>query len=73
MAKSVLTFLILQISSCEGAQEAIVALPCQVPNVVPAALGAAGDHGGVRAGRVRVLRLGGLVVPAQEERLPVRV
>jgi hypothetical protein len=50
-----------------------MAFPCQVLDLVPATLGAAGYNRGVRAGCLRLLRLGGLMVPTEEERLPVRV
>ena len=54
----------LQIPRRQGAQAAVVALPRQVPHVVLAALEATGDHGGVRARCVHLLRLGGLMVSA---------
>jgi hypothetical protein len=44
-----------QVSRCEGAQEAVVAIPCQVHDLVSTALRAASHHGRVRAGRLRLL------------------
>ena len=44
-----------QVPRGEGAEATVVALPRQVPHVVPAALGAASYHRRVRAGRVCLL------------------
>ena len=41
-----------QVPRGEGAEAAIMALPRQVPDLVPTALGATGYHRRVRAGRV---------------------
>ena len=46
-------------------------VPREVPHVVPEALRASSNHGRVRTRRIRVFRLGRLVVSEEEERLPV--
>ena len=48
-------------------------VPRKVPDVVPEAFRASGDHGRIRTGGVRVFRLGRFMVPEEKERLPVRV
>jgi len=50
-----------------------VEVPREVLDVVPETFRTSGDHGRVRAGGVRVLRLGRLMVSEEKKRLPVRV
>lgn len=50
-----------------------MAIPREVPDLVPAPLRTSGDHGRIRARRLRLLRLGRKLVSEEEERLQVRV
>ena len=55
------------------AQEAVLALPQEVHDVVPASRGAQGHDGRLRAGHVRILRLRDRLVPAHQVRLHLRI
>ena len=55
------------------AEEAVVAVPQEVLDVVPAARGAQSDRRGVRAGDVCLLRLRDWLVPTHQERVHLRV
>ena len=48
-------------------------VPREILDVVPETFRASGDHGRVRAGGVRVFRLGRFMVSEEKERLPIRV
>lgn len=48
-----------------------MAIPCEIYDMVPATLGAASHNRRIRTRRVRLLWLGGIMVPAQEKRFPV--
>jgi len=61
----------LQVSGSEGAEETVLALSCEILDVVPEALRTTSHHRRVRAGCVCVFRLGRVVVSEEEERLPL--
>ncbi len=63
----------LEIPRSSAAEKPVMALPREIPDMVPAAFGATGNNRRVRAGCVCLLRLGRELVPAQEERFPFRV
>jgi hypothetical protein len=60
-----------QVPGGQRTEAAIVEVPREVPHVVPEAFRTSGNHGRIRAGGVRVFRLGRLVVSKEKERLPI--
>jgi hypothetical protein len=70
---TIVTLFASQVARSPRAEKTVVAVPRQVPDVVPAARQAGRGNRRVRARAVLVLRLGGKLVRAQEERLPIRV
>jgi len=73
MSSSMKLNLLRQISCCKGTEETVVAIPYQISDMVSASFRASSHNGGIRAGRVCVLRLGRLLVSTEEERFPIRI
>ena len=62
-----------QIPSSERAEATIMAIPCQIPYMVPTSLRTPSHHRRVRTRSLRILRLGRFMVSTQEERFPLRI